>query len=48
MKGAMLHAPGDVRFEDVATPRIVEPTDAILICMAVRCLCAGFCHASSS
>ena len=35
MKGAVLHAPGDVRFEERAEPAIVKPTDAV-IRVAVR------------
>ena len=40
MKGAVLHAPGDIRFEDRETPKIVEPTDAV-IRMAVTCVCGS-------
>jgi threonine dehydrogenase-like Zn-dependent dehydrogenase len=40
MKGAVLHAPRDVRFEDVAEPTIVAPTDAILR-LALTCVCGS-------
>jgi threonine dehydrogenase-like Zn-dependent dehydrogenase len=40
VKGAVLHAPGDIRFEDRETPKIVEPTDAV-IRMAVTCVCGS-------
>ena len=40
MKGAVLHAPGDIRFEDRETPKIVEPTDAV-IRTAVTCVCGS-------
>jgi len=30
MKGTVLYGPGDVRFEDRETPKIIEPTDAVL------------------
>jgi threonine dehydrogenase-like Zn-dependent dehydrogenase len=40
VKGAVLHAPGDIRFEDRETPEIVEPTDAV-IRMAVTCVCGS-------
>lgn len=40
MKGAVLHGPRDVRFEEVADPRIVEPTDAILRITA-SCVCGS-------
>ncbi len=30
MRGTVLYGPGDVRYEDRETPKIVEPTDAIL------------------
>ena len=30
MLATVLHAPGDVRFEDVAEPKIEKPTDAII------------------
>ena len=30
MRGVVMHAPGDVRTEDLEMPVIVEPTDAII------------------
>ena len=30
MLATVLHGPGDVRFEDVAEPKILKPTDAII------------------
>ena len=30
MRGAVLYAPRDVRFEERGTPSIVEPTDAVI------------------
>ncbi|MFF8905146.1 zinc-dependent alcohol dehydrogenase family protein [Streptomyces olivaceoviridis] len=38
MHGAVIHAPGDVRFEPLDDPEILEPTDAI-IRTAVTCVC---------
>jgi threonine dehydrogenase-like Zn-dependent dehydrogenase len=35
-----MHAPGDVRVEDVAEPTVVEPTDAI-IRLAATCICGS-------
>jgi threonine dehydrogenase-like Zn-dependent dehydrogenase len=40
MKGAVLHAPRDVRFEERDEPRIVESTDAI-IRMSATCICGS-------
>ena len=40
MRGAVLHAPGDVRVEDRPDPTIVEPTDAI-IRLAATCVCGS-------
>jgi threonine dehydrogenase-like Zn-dependent dehydrogenase len=40
MRGAVLHAPGDVRFEERDAPRIIEPTDA-LITMSATCVCGS-------
>jgi len=40
MRGAILHAPGDVRFEERADPAIVEPTDAIVRTVAA-CVCGS-------
>ncbi|MEW2284205.1 zinc-dependent alcohol dehydrogenase family protein [Streptomyces sp. NPDC047841] len=38
MRGAVIHAPGDVRFETLDDPEIQEPTDAV-IRTAVTCVC---------
>jgi threonine dehydrogenase-like Zn-dependent dehydrogenase len=40
MKGAVLHAPRDVRFEERDVPRIFKPTDAI-IRIAAACVCGS-------
>jgi threonine dehydrogenase-like Zn-dependent dehydrogenase len=40
MRGAVMHAPGDVRVEDRDDPRIVEPTDAI-IRLSATCVCGS-------
>jgi threonine dehydrogenase-like Zn-dependent dehydrogenase len=40
MKGTVLYGPGDVRFEDRETPKIIEPTDAV-IRMAATCVCGS-------
>jgi threonine dehydrogenase-like Zn-dependent dehydrogenase len=40
MRGAVLHAPGDVRVEDRPDPEIVEPTDAIVRTVAA-CVCGS-------
>ncbi|MGW2647405.1 zinc-dependent alcohol dehydrogenase family protein [Streptomyces sp. NPDC001393] len=40
MRGAVIHAPGDVRFETLDDPKILEPTDAI-IRTAVTCVCGS-------
>jgi threonine dehydrogenase-like Zn-dependent dehydrogenase len=40
MRGAVMHAPGDVRVEDRPDPRILEPTDAI-IRMSATCICGS-------
>jgi threonine dehydrogenase-like Zn-dependent dehydrogenase len=40
MKGAVLYGPRDIRFEDCDTPKIVEPTDAVLR-IAVTCVCGS-------
>src|SRR4029079_11900702 len=41
MRGAVLHAPGDVRVEDRADPAIVEPTDAV-IRLSATCVCGSY------
>jgi threonine dehydrogenase-like Zn-dependent dehydrogenase len=40
MRGAVLYGPHDIRFEDRETPKIEEPTDAI-IRIAVTCVCGS-------
>lgn len=40
MRGAIMHAPGDVRVEEREDPTILEPTDAV-ICIAATCICAS-------
>jgi len=40
MRGAVLHAPGDVRVEQRADPEIVQPTDAI-IRISATCVCGS-------
>ncbi|MFF4492014.1 zinc-dependent alcohol dehydrogenase family protein [Streptomyces sp. NPDC001544] len=40
MRGAVIHAPGDVRFETLGDPKILKPTDAI-IRTAVTCVCGS-------
>jgi threonine dehydrogenase-like Zn-dependent dehydrogenase len=40
MRGSVIYAPRDVRFEERSDPRIVEPTDAI-IRMSATCVCGS-------
>jgi threonine dehydrogenase-like Zn-dependent dehydrogenase len=40
MRGAVIHAPGDVRFEERADPTIEKPTDAV-IKMDATCVCGS-------
>src|SRR6516165_6856679 len=40
MKGAILHGPRDVRFEEVPEPKILQPTDAI-IRLSASCICGS-------
>lgn len=40
MRGAVLHAPGDVRVEQLEDPRVVEPTDAVVRASAT-CVCGS-------
>ncbi|MGV9690292.1 zinc-dependent alcohol dehydrogenase family protein [Streptomyces sp. NPDC003444] len=40
MRGAVIHAPGDVRFETVEDPKVLHPTDAV-IRTAVTCVCGS-------
>lgn len=40
MLGTVLHAPGDIRCEEVAEPKILAPTDAI-IKLSASCICGS-------
>ncbi|MEU2750987.1 zinc-dependent alcohol dehydrogenase family protein [Streptomyces collinus] len=40
MRGAVIHAPGDVRFENLDDPKIIEPTDAVIRTVAT-CVCGS-------
>ncbi len=40
MFGTVLHGPGDVRYEQVADPKILKPTDAI-IKLSATCICGS-------
>ncbi|WP_433178642.1 zinc-dependent alcohol dehydrogenase family protein [Actinoallomurus sp. CA-150999] len=40
MRGAVIHAPGDVRFEQRDDPKIIKPTDAIIRTVAT-CVCGS-------
>jgi threonine dehydrogenase-like Zn-dependent dehydrogenase len=40
MRGAIIHAPGDVRCEERADPEIIEPTDAI-VRLSATCICGS-------
>jgi threonine dehydrogenase-like Zn-dependent dehydrogenase len=40
MRGTVLYGPGDIRFEDLETPRIEQPTDAV-IRIAATCVCGS-------
>ena len=40
MRGTVLYGPGDIRFEERETPKIIEPTDAV-IRMAATCVCGS-------
>lgn len=40
MRGAILYAPGDVRVDERADPKIVEPTDAV-IRLSATCVCGS-------
>jgi D-arabinose 1-dehydrogenase-like Zn-dependent alcohol dehydrogenase len=40
MRGAVLHAPGDVRVEERARPVIEQPTDAV-IRLSAACVCGS-------
>jgi len=40
MRGTVLYGPGDIRFEDCETPKIMEATDAV-IRIAATCVCGS-------
>src|SRR3954447_21566353 len=40
MRGTVLYGPRDVRFEDRETPKVVEPTDAI-VRISLTCVCGS-------
>jgi threonine dehydrogenase-like Zn-dependent dehydrogenase len=40
MKGAVIHGPRDVRYEERDTPKIIEPTDAV-IKISAACVCGS-------
>jgi len=40
MKGTVLYGPGDIRFEEIESPRIEKPTDAV-IRIAATCVCGS-------
>ncbi|MGW6929693.1 zinc-dependent alcohol dehydrogenase family protein [Lentzea sp. NPDC054927] len=40
MRGAVIHAPGDVRIEELPDPTIIEPTDAV-IRLSATCVCGS-------
>src|SRR5437763_60096 len=40
MRGAVLYGPRDMRFEERETPKIVEPTDAI-VRISLTCVCGS-------
>src|SRR4051812_3853091 len=40
MRGAVIHGPRDVRFEELPTPTIVQQTDAV-IRLAATCVCGS-------
>src|SRR5216117_943795 len=40
IQGAVLYGPRDIRFEERAAPRIIEPTDAILR-LSATCICGS-------
>ncbi|HPF39587.1 MAG TPA: zinc-dependent alcohol dehydrogenase family protein [Phycisphaerae bacterium] len=40
MRGTVLYGPGDIRFEDRETPRIEQPTDAVIRIVAT-CVCGS-------
>ena len=40
MYGAVIHAPGDVRYEERDEPTIIDPTDAVVRTVAA-CVCGS-------
>src|SRR5215218_7185505 len=40
MRGVVMHAPGDVRVEELEDAKIIEPTDAV-IRLAAACICGS-------
>ncbi|HEY5836084.1 zinc-dependent alcohol dehydrogenase family protein [Streptomyces sp.] len=40
MRGAVIHGPGDIRFETLEDPKVLHPTDAV-IRTAVTCVCGS-------
>ncbi|UOY02337.1 alcohol dehydrogenase catalytic domain-containing protein [Blastococcus sp. PRF04-17] len=40
MRGAVLHAPGDVRIEQLPDPEVADPTDAV-IRLSATCVCGS-------
>src|SRR4051812_48076362 len=40
MRGTVLHAPGDIRLEEVDDPTVEKPTDAV-IRLAATCICGS-------
>lgn len=40
MRGAVIHGPRDVRFEERENPKIIKPTDAI-VRMSAICVCGS-------
>src|SRR5262245_39201353 len=40
LRGAVLHGPRDVRYEERGAPRIIEPTDAV-IRISAACICGS-------
>lgn len=40
MRGAIIHAAGDVRYEERPDPVIIEPTDAVIRTVAA-CVCGS-------
>jgi threonine dehydrogenase-like Zn-dependent dehydrogenase len=40
MRGAVLHGPRDVRFEEREAPRVIDPTDAV-IRLSATCICGS-------